>query len=142
MEFQNTVQIDRPPEEVFAYLAEFSNIPKWNYAIVETHKVSSGPVGVGTEYEQTRSIPAHAQESFVITEFKPNERLVIDGDLGPFTGKLFYELEPVEEGTLLRNSAALQGHGLARIAGGLVGGRVRDAVAQNLTKLKQLLEGR
>jgi hypothetical protein len=44
--FENTVTIRRPVEDVFAFLADFENVPKWNYAIVETRKVSPGPVGV------------------------------------------------------------------------------------------------
>jgi uncharacterized membrane protein len=41
--FENTVMIRRPIEDVFAFLSDFENIPKWNYAIVETRKVSEGP---------------------------------------------------------------------------------------------------
>jgi len=29
--FQNTVTIARPANEVFAFLADFGNIPAWNY---------------------------------------------------------------------------------------------------------------
>ena len=140
MEFDNTVVIDRPPEDVFAYLADFSNVPKWNYAIDETHKTSDGPVGVGATYEQTRSIPTRSQESFVVSDFQPNQRLAITGDIGPFSGTLTYELEGSPEGTVLHNRAALQGRGVMRIAGGIVGGRIREAVGANLQKLKQLLE--
>jgi uncharacterized protein YndB with AHSA1/START domain len=53
--FENAVTIRRPAEEVFAFLADFENIPIWNYAIEETRKASAGPVGVGTRYHQTRS---------------------------------------------------------------------------------------
>jgi uncharacterized membrane protein len=42
--FENTVTIRRPIAAVFAFLADFENIPAWNYAIVETRKVSPGPV--------------------------------------------------------------------------------------------------
>ena len=31
LEFENTVYIDRPVDEVFAFLSDFENIPKWNY---------------------------------------------------------------------------------------------------------------
>jgi uncharacterized protein YndB with AHSA1/START domain len=34
--FENTVIIRRPVEEVFSFLADFENVPRWNYAIVET----------------------------------------------------------------------------------------------------------
>lgn len=45
--FENTVTIQRPAEEVFAFLADFENIPKWNYAIEDTSKTTAGPVGAG-----------------------------------------------------------------------------------------------
>jgi hypothetical protein len=53
--FENTVLIARPIEDVFAFLSDLENVPKWNYAIVETRKVSEGPIGVGTTYQQVRS---------------------------------------------------------------------------------------
>ena len=59
--FENTVTIQRPAGEVFVFLADFENIPKWNYAIEETHKASAGPVGVGTRYRQTRSVPSRSR---------------------------------------------------------------------------------
>jgi uncharacterized protein YndB with AHSA1/START domain len=40
----DTVVIRRPPREVFRFLADLENIPKWNYAIMETEKTSQGPV--------------------------------------------------------------------------------------------------
>jgi uncharacterized protein YndB with AHSA1/START domain len=140
MHFENALTIARKPEDVFSYLADFENVPKWNYAITETRKTSQGPVGVGTTYRQTRSIPSPAKETFTVTEFEPQHLLAIHGDLGPFQGTLSYELEPVAEGTLLTNHAVLEGKGLAKIAAPLLGGRVGDAVATNLQKLKEILE--
>ncbi len=140
MEFANTIEIDRPPEDVFRFLADFENVPKWNYAIVETRKTSDGPVGVGATYRQIRSIPARSEESFEVTEFEPDRRLSIRGDLGPLEGTLTYELKPEGAWTRLTNTADLQGHGLAKLAAPLAAGRIREAVAENLAKLKQLLE--
>ena len=36
--FENTMMIRRPIEDVFAFLSDFENVPRWNYAIVETHR--------------------------------------------------------------------------------------------------------
>jgi hypothetical protein len=52
--FQNTVTIARPADEVFAFLADFGNIPAWNYAIGHTVQTSPGQAGVGATYRQTR----------------------------------------------------------------------------------------
>jgi uncharacterized protein YndB with AHSA1/START domain len=140
MRFQNSVTIDRRPHEVFEFLANFENVPKWNYAIVETRKTSDGPVGVGATYRQTRSLPSPSEETFRVTEFQPDHRLAIHGDLGPFEGTLTYELEGVSGGTLITNSAELHAHGLLKVAAPLAGGRVGQAVEANLQKLKEIME--
>ncbi|MEU5153740.1 SRPBCC family protein [Glycomyces sp. NPDC021274] len=140
MQFSNTITIARPPAEVFAYLAELENIPQWNYAIGETRRTSAGPVGVGSQYTQVRTIPAHAEEQLEITGFEPDSELTITGDLGPFHGEITYRLAPAEGGTALTNSMALQASGPARLIAPLAATRVKNAVAANLEALKQLLE--
>jgi len=140
MHFENAVTIRRSPREVFEFLADFENVPKWNYAIVETRKTSGGPVGVGTTYRQTRSLPSRAEETFEVTEFESDRRLTIYGDLGPFKGTLAYHLKDVDQGTLLTNTANLEAHGLLKVAAPLASGRVGQAVAANLEKLKKILE--
>src|SRR5215472_1479027 len=66
MQFTNTTTIARRPAEVFAYLAHFENVPRWNYAISDTRKTSSGPVGVGSHYRQTRTLPTQSEETFEV----------------------------------------------------------------------------
>ncbi len=140
MRFTNSLTIQRSLQDVFNYLAAFENVPQWNYAIAETRKASNGPVGVGTIYRQTRSLPSRSEETFQVTEFDPNRRLAIRGDLGPLKGTLTYELEPVREGTRLTNTAELEGRGLLKVAAPITTGNVRRAVATNLEKLKEILE--
>ncbi|MDA1359521.1 SRPBCC family protein [Glycomyces luteolus] len=140
MQFANTITIDRRPAEVFAYLADLENIPRWNYAIGETRKTSDGPVGVGSQYAQVRTIPAHAEEALEITGFEPDTRLSIQGVLGPFHGEITYALAPADGGTVLTNSMDLQASGPARLIAPLAAARVKNAVAANLEALKQLLE--
>jgi len=41
--FTNTIHIDRPMEEVYAYLSDLEHTPEWNWAITETKKATSGP---------------------------------------------------------------------------------------------------
>ena len=62
--FQNTVTIARPANEVFAFLADFGNIPAWNYAIARTVQTSPGQPGAGASYRQARTIPRSSEEGF------------------------------------------------------------------------------
>jgi hypothetical protein len=139
--FENTVVIRRPIEEVFAFLSHFENVPSWNYAIIETRKVSEGPVGVGTIYQQVRSVPTRSEERFEVTAYDPARHLEIQGQLGPFPARLSYALDALPEGTRVPNSLPPPPHGPGRLLGRVAVPRVREAVAANLGKLKELLEG-
>ena len=138
--FENTLMIRRPTAEVFGFLSDFENVPKWNYAIVETHKASQGPVGVGTIYQQVRSVPSRREERFEVTAYNPPRRLEIQGRLGPFPSRLSYALDAIPEGTRVTNAVELELPGPGRLLGRVAVPRVRDAVAANLRKLKDLLE--
>lgn len=101
--FENVVMIGRLRDEVFAFLADLENVPRWNPAIEGTMKTTYVPVRVGTTYRQVRSAPKKSKESFEITAFDPPRRLVIEGDIGPFQARIGYALETVPEATRLTN---------------------------------------
>ncbi|MFJ1457877.1 SRPBCC family protein [Nocardia sp. N2S4-5] len=138
--FENTLTINRPIADVFDYLAHFENVPVWNYAITETTQTSDGPVGVGTRYRQTRSIPEPATEEFEVSEFQPLRRLQVRGQIGPFPAVVSYDLESIPTGTRLRNTVELELRGPLRLAGPVVTVKVKSAVAANLDTLRKLLE--
>ena len=140
MQFSNTITIDRPIGEVFAFLAHFENLPRWNYAISETRKTSPGPVGVGAHYEQTRAIPARRAETFEVTAFQPDQTLAIRGTFGPFPGRFTYDLASMGNRTRLVNTVDLESSGLVSIVAPLMTSRIKAAVAVNLDQLKQVLE--
>jgi len=130
MQFSNTITIDCPVGEVFAYLAHFENLPRWNHAISETRKTSLGPVGVGARYEQTRAIPTRSVETFEVTAFEP------------VPGRFTYELESMGNLTKLVNIVDLEPSGLVSIVAPLMTSRIKAAVAANLDQLKLILESR
>lgn len=138
--FTNTLTIHRPPAEVFAFLAHFDNVPQWNYAISETRKITDGPVGVGSRYRQTRTLPTRSDEMFEVTEFEPDRRLSIRGTLGPFHSEVTYLLQPAGSGTAVANTMHLQPSGPLRLVAPLAASRVKSAVAGNLRTLKEILE--
>jgi uncharacterized protein YndB with AHSA1/START domain len=138
--FSNVVTIDRPIEDVFAFLADLENVPRWNYAIEQTRKTSPGPVAVGTTYVQHRRIPKPSDEEIAITELEPDRRLAVEGRLGPFHARLRYELEQSGSGTAVTNAVELEMTGALRLVGGIAASRVKAAVAENLGVLKHVLE--
>src|SRR5918995_316793 len=137
LEFENTVYIDRPIGEVFAYLSDFENIPKWNYYVLDVRQRSESPIGVGTTYHQVRKTD---EQEFRIIEFEPNHTVAVK--TLPQSSPSFerkFTLYEEEDTTRIRDEWKLD-TGTPAILERLVRRRVKSAVAGNLAKLKELLE--
>ena len=139
--FENVIVIERPREEVFTFLADLENVPRWNPAIEVTLKTSPASVGVGTTYRQVRSVPRRREERFEITGFDPPRRLLIEGDVGSFRARIGYSFETVAEATRLTNWVELEPSSIiSRVMVPLAASQIRASVASNLERLKRLLE--
>jgi uncharacterized protein YndB with AHSA1/START domain len=140
MKFHNDLVINRPAGEVFGYLADLENLPRWNYAIAETKKLSPGLPEQGAVYQQTRTLPRPMQETLEISRYEPDRLLAVTGGFGDLEGTSTYTLESDGSTTKLTNEIELAGRGLLRAFSALATANVRRAVAENLTVLKNLLE--
>jgi len=137
LEFENTIRIDRPVDEVFAFLSDFENIPKWNYYVLEVRQLSESPIGVGTTYHQVRKTD---EQDYRIIEFEPGHTVGVK-TLPQSSPDLEMRFTLDEEGntTRVRDEWKLD-TGRPAILERLAGGKVKSAVAENLAKLKELLE--
>ena len=86
MQLDQSVVIERPLEEVFAFVTNRENDAQWAPVVTETRKTSEGPLGVGTTYEQAgRFLGRNVEMHFEVTEYEPNrkigQRLMSQGQL-------------------------------------------------------------
>lgn len=141
MKFENNVIINRPHHEVYEYLTQLENIPVWNYAIDQVRMTTPGPVRVGSEYRQVRRLPQPSVEKLTIIGLKPNDFLALEGGFGLVSGKLSYHLKRIDQSTtLVVNSADLTASGFTKPLLAIVGGKIKNAVYENLHTLKNVLE--
>ena len=117
-EFRGTVVIDRPIEEVFAFVANGENDPKFSPRVVEIAKTTDGPPGVGTVYASTvKDAGMKTKREFKLTEFVPPTRirwteLSKNAVTVPEGG---YDLEPEGGGTRLTIHNNFEGHGFGKV---------------------------
>jgi ligand-binding SRPBCC domain-containing protein len=55
--FQTSIAIDRPLEQVFAYVSEPVNFADWNSAVQVVRPTAAGASGVGSTYSMERRLP-------------------------------------------------------------------------------------
>jgi uncharacterized membrane protein len=138
LELSNKLEIRRPIAEVFQFLSNFENMPKWNYFVVNVKKISDGPVGINTAFRQKRKTDS---QEYKIVEYEPDKRVAIEFQPPSVKLTMRFTLKSshndndtvvVDEWKFDTGIPAL----FARI--GIT--NVKAAVAENLEKLKQLLE--
>lgn len=138
---ENVIRIERPREEVFAFLGDLENLPFWDPAIEVIWKTSPSAVGVGTTYRQIRSAPERREVALEVTAFDPPRRLIVDGDIGPVRARIGFALEVAAEATRLTNWVELEPPSIiSRDVVPLAASQIKAEVASNLELLKRILE--
>ena len=138
-EATNTVQIARPPSEVFAFLADGTNDPQWRSGVLDiTKKAGSGKGAIyaqGVKGPFGRRVPA----DYEVTAYEPDERLAFRAIAGPVRPEGSYELRPSNGGTEVTFSLRCSPGGLAKLMTPMVAKTMRSEVAQ-LERLREVLE--
>ena len=138
--FELTAHIDRPAEEVFAFLAQPANLPRWQTSLIAVRPHRRGALRPGVEVTETRRFLGRVMETtWVCTEHAPSRRSVIECEEGPVPFRGIWDLEAEGEATRFRWT--LETGGLAaRLACGLTRRLARAELAADTERLKELLE--
>ena len=138
---ENTVTIERPIGDVFAYLADGTNNPRWRAGVLSIERTSAGE-GADATYRQVLSGPGGRKIAgdYRVTAYEPPHRLEFAVTAGPArpTGR-FQLAEAGPDRTTVTFSLDLRPSGLMRLMSGMVARQMRVEVDQ-LARLKAELE--
>ncbi|MFD9371855.1 SRPBCC family protein [Streptomyces sp. NPDC060020] len=127
-QFEASVEIDRPVEEVFAYLADGRNDPDFSPRVQEITRIPDGPTALGTVFRSTvKDAGMKTAREFRIDGFDP-PRLIrwTEQSKNLITAEGGYDLEALSGGrTRVRIFNTLHGHGLGKLLVGLAASAAR-----------------
>jgi len=142
---ERSVQIRRSPAEIYAFLAEVENHPRFVESVVSMRALAPGPLQVGTPLEVVRALPGiHVGRMTARYEgiaLGRDRRFGFTGALGPLRGTGEYLIEP-DGGTGARVTirvGATTSAGFA-IIGPLIRRFLEHDASGNVASLKRLLE--
>jgi uncharacterized protein YndB with AHSA1/START domain len=142
MNFETAVSIDRPVEEVFDYVSDPMNFPRWNSAVQAVRETSSGADDIGATYQMERELPSgRAENDLEVVEVNRPTLFVIRTTSGPTPFQYRYVLADEQGATLLQLAAEVELGGLAGALGPLASRAVKRGVDSNFADLKRILEG-
>jgi carbon monoxide dehydrogenase subunit G len=140
--YEHSVEIARPPEDVFSFVTDTANYPRWQPSLVEIRPVTRGPLRVGSEATEVRRfLGREVETTWRCVEHEPSSRSAIESDDGPVPFRGTFLLEPHGAGTRFTWTVETRG-AAARVGGPLVGVATRRELEENTARLKELLERR
>ena len=135
--------IDRPVEEVFAFVSDARNRPSWDESVDSEELTSPEPIGAGsTVRTRMRSMGRDYELDWEVTEHEPPTRQRIESTSGPFPTTLLYELSGDGDGTSLRFSVTGRPTGALRLVQPLIARTTQRNLDRGFARLKEVLEGR
>ncbi|MGZ9934360.1 SRPBCC family protein [Streptomyces sp. NC-S4] len=142
--FRKSIDIDRRPEDVYAYLTDPTHLPEWQDSAVSAVPVGSLPVHVGSLILVTRRIGRRrVPTTMEFVELDPPRSWHVHGVDGPVRPDVRGTVEPLDGGARSRLTLDVdfEGRGLGRALVPLVvRPMVRKEMPRGEAKLKHLLE--
>jgi uncharacterized protein YndB with AHSA1/START domain len=135
-----TVTIRRSPTDVFAFVADGLNAPKWRSGVLD-FALESGS-GVGATYRQGVKGPGgrRVAADYTVTAYEPPTHLAFRTIAGPVRPSGEHRLEAIPEGTRLTFSLAADLGLVKRIAMGRMVQRTMDGEVAAIDRIRVLLE--
>lgn len=137
------VDIDAPPERVWAVVAEdVKNVPKWSSNVEKVEKVDDGPPGKGTRYRYHLNIGGQ-KVTIDVEQDVYNKPKKCSGKFikGPINGTWAYTYTRRKDGsTRLVYDMDYQLGGMLRFATGVLAPQYAAGIRKNMEALTQYIE--
>lgn len=140
MNTQTAIDVDVPSARAFALISDFSRNPEWQEGMERCAWTSTGPLAVGSTYEQeARFLGKAILSTFQVTELTPGRSVSIESVVSTFPIQVRRWVEPLgPEQCRIHASVSGQPPWYMRLPG--MASMVARSVAQDYTRLKALLE--
>jgi carbon monoxide dehydrogenase subunit G len=141
VEIAESVVIERPPDEVWEAIADYSFDLEWRDGLQAMTPDPPGPAAIGTKvHEVVHSSGRDFVADTVVTELDPGNsyRFTGEGTIGGVSGGR--RVRPSGSGAEFTYEIELEPRGRMRLMRPVLGPLVRSGLKKDLLRLKQLLE--
>src|SRR3990170_2638101 len=134
-QIQNSITINCPIEQVFAFVADYRNNVKWQTGVIAAEFTSPAPVGVGTTFKYDAEFMGRKLEtSGELTAYDPPRKIAWKSTSGPFPMSGDTTFESVEGGTLVTDKIEAEPGGFFKLAEPLLMMQMRGQMEKDMKK--------
>jgi len=138
-----TIDTSLPPDEAFAFIADFANCPAWDPNTPTSERIGSGPAGLGSRYklgvyQRGKVVPME----YTITSWEPGKRVVLNGEGSGVRATDDIAFTATPTGTRVEYRADIHLTGLMRLAEPFAGGAFDKIAKDAAAGMKKALDER
>jgi carbon monoxide dehydrogenase subunit G len=141
--FSYSVEIPRPPAEVFPWLLEEDKVPRWTGSLEAYERLDGGPLGTGSRVRQVLEVSGRRIDvELELTAYDPPNGAETRFSTNGIEVVNSYALAGSGDGTRLTQSVDAKPSGLtARMLVPVVQPRLEEKLTQDLDRLRAELSG-
>lgn len=132
--------IEKAPADVFEFIADIRNDPKWHTDVLEAES-SSDAVGLGTVFTvKVKPSMGVSEGTITVSRLEPGRLIEFQGRMGKMDPTVTHICDPDGSGTRLTRRVEIEPPGMMRLMSPVIGRMIAKANDGFLANLKRLLE--
>lgn len=133
--------IDRPTDQVFAFVEDEANIPKWDSDLIKSTKTSEGPTDVGTTFHlDIKPFMGVTEAEGSVVAYRENELIELLFDLKKMESHVSHIFRSGGNSTHFTRRVEVEPRGFLKFMQPMMKGMIRKRNNEFLATLKQLIE--
>jgi len=138
---EESVEIKRPADKVFAYTTDAKNCPKWQSILPQSEQTSQGPVGVGTTFKgKCHMMGLTLDWTAKATECEPNKKFGRNITSAAMLIEQHSTYSPTAEGVKFNFVYDIKVRGVFNLFSPMLISTIRKELKKSLGNLKGILE--
>ncbi len=125
--------IEHPPEDVWAYLTDFSHAKEWMTGVDEMTQITQGPIKIGTRF---RFKARGKERESHVTALEPGKRIALTSTQRGVTATYTYSMASVGDSTEVTLKAVCQATGFWKLLHPIIVFAMKRSDSSHLAKLK------
>lgn len=140
-DYSHTLEVDAPPEDVFAVLADVTRTPEWLDRCTEVEVLTPGEPTIGQKLRyHYRSGRQSGVMDGAVAAYVPNRHLALAYTDWMMDVAVSFRAEPADGRTRLTHAINIKPKGVGRVFTPLIAKQLPDQTKRAMTKLKGLVE--
>jgi len=140
MSTEHSEVVARSPQDVFDFVADVRNDPKWHTDVLEAH-LNGDSVGPGSVFTiKVKPQMGLTGGTVKVSSYDPPRRIVFDVDMGKMRPTTTFTVQPEGAGARVARKVEVEPTGLMKLMAPLMGGMFRKRNVQFVGNLKRVME--